>query len=445
MNKRAFEAVKDFVKAALEMTEKRNDLINLPAFAGLSVVFTDEGEKWELKSKIEYWRILSRQYDELMKIPEAINALNVLGEEEILKTTDLSDFRAFSELMNVLLDYFERNTFELIEHEIEESYKKYEEIWLLDKYECRLSIPLVGFKSDLDKINLPNGFTIEQLTSEEKTRLFPRFDPHFTFVSIPELADCDFVLVTNFQSEHKNPFIPTELAIEGGKCITALRLLSPGKTGAAGIFARSIYDCAGYNAIYSASVPDFRLPARRLISDHGGYHLKANMVERFLNLISILSDLQFEKQLRHLDLGLRRFNQSYSREGPEDKIIDLVIALENSLLSNVREELAYRLRIRGAVLLSTNRKAEQVASSLGALYRVRSRIVHEGFRLKDIINERKQKKKIKLPSGVTWDKFYDHSEQIVREVLVEYLTRLDSNTSIDDISRSLDLSLLQNL
>ncbi len=123
----------------------------------------------------------------------------------------------------------------------------------------------------------------------------------------------------------------------------------------------------------------------------------------------------------------------------------MTIALENSLLSDVIEELAYRLKMRGAALLSRDRKAKQVTSSLGAIYSVRSRIVHEGYRLKDIINEPKKKRKIKLPSGVTWDRFYDHSEQIVREVLVEYLARLGPQKSIGDISRGLDLSLLQNL
>src|SRR5216684_2539896 len=44
-----------------------------------------------------------------------------------------------------------------------------------------------------------------------------------------------------------------------------------------------------------------------------------------------------------LSVALRRFNQSYERETPEDQIIDLTIALESTLLGDLRDELKYRL------------------------------------------------------------------------------------------------------
>jgi hypothetical protein len=87
-----------------------------------------------------------------------------------------------------------------------------------------------------------------------------------------------------------------------------------------------------------------------------------------------------------LSVGLRRFNQSYERNIPEDQIIDLTVALESTLLADRGEELTYRLAVRGAALLAnvgTPWELRKSRALLATMYDVRSRIVHGGQQLSD--------------------------------------------------------------
>ena len=114
-------------------------------------------------------------------------------------------------------------------------------------------------------------------------------------------------------------------------------------------------------------------------------------------------------KLDDLKIALGRFNSSYG-EGPEDRLLDQMIALE-SLYLGEEQELKYKLALRAAFLLGIEEEErKQIFENLGKAYKARSRIVHGEERpanLKELVVEteaylRKSIKHIlKLPEQYT--------------------------------------------
>lgn len=79
-----------------------------------------------------------------------------------------------------------------------------------------------------------------------------------------------------------------------------------------------------------------------------------------------------------IQIALRRYSDAFQRNEPEDRLIDLVIALEAMLLKpGERQELSYRMSQRGALLLSNEKDtAVKVRKQLKDAYNERSSVVH---------------------------------------------------------------------
>lgn len=96
------------------------------------------------------------------------------------------------------------------------------------------------------------------------------------------------------------------------------------------------------------------------------------------------SKFKQKKRLR-FNTVINRIRQAKRRENIEDKILDLVIALEMMLLdNNDKSQLKLLFRLRGSMLLaSTDEEKPEIYSTLGKLYDYRSSVAHSGV-LKDI-------------------------------------------------------------
>lgn len=81
---------------------------------------------------------------------------------------------------------------------------------------------------------------------------------------------------------------------------------------------------------------------------------------------------------RSMRIALRRYADAFQRREPEDRLVDLVIALEAMLLKPGEfQELAFRLSQRGALLLPGDLEdAREIRSQLKDAYRDRSKVVH---------------------------------------------------------------------
>lgn len=140
-----------------------------------------------------------------------------------------------------------------------------------------------------------------------------------------------------------------------------------------------------------------------------------------------------------IDVARRRFEFSYERSRPEDKLIDCLIGFEALLLTQEeRAELEYRLALRGATLLSdTAEQRLSIFNDLKLAYRERSKIVHGA--------ETKGSLKI-AGKDVSLTDFADRVEEHLRSAIKKMLTLCQHRTEkqvLADLSQRILLGPLR--
>ena len=88
-----------------------------------------------------------------------------------------------------------------------------------------------------------------------------------------------------------------------------------------------------------------------------------------------------DKEQSRFSIIINRIRQAKRRNSIEDKILDLVIALEMMLLEdNDKSQLKLQFRLRGSLLISkTNKEKINHFTTLGKLYDYRSSVAHSGM------------------------------------------------------------------
>lgn len=121
---------------------------------------------------------------------------------------------------------------------------------------------------------------------------------------------------------------------------------------------------------------------------------------------------------------LKRYLSSLSRATPEDAVIDFTICLESLLLANEREELKFRLSLRGAIILTD---CDPVTSkkTLASMYDDRSAIVHNGKTLYELR---------KADSTIHVKKY----RKIAENIILAYINKSKDFGSIVEINENLD-------
>jgi hypothetical protein len=157
-----------------------------------------------------------------------------------------------------------------------------------------------------------------------------------------------------------------------------------------------------------------------------------------------------------LHVALRRFNQSYVRELLEDRVTDLAVALDSSVLAGQTSELRFRLKLRGTSLLAhTARQPRQTRDLLEALYDTRSQIVHEGALLSDLTARRGPGRRLRAAvqpvigqQVLTTQKIVLVWEDLVRDILREYVERLAAapvRTDVKTVNDRLEDALFDHM
>ena len=142
-----------------------------------------------------------------------------------------------------------------------------------------------------------------------------------------------------------------------------------------------------------------------------------------------------------MQIPLRRFNQAYGRQFGEDTIIDLTIALESCLLPETRDELQYRMSLRGGALLASLRDPVETQALLRTVYEIRSEIVHNG----KLLSDSRVGRKIESLGSVVAKDFLHACEDVVRDVLRESILRLATGGTLKALNEELDAKVLSGL
>jgi hypothetical protein len=446
MNEKAYESMKSFGKVVLKYLEQncheRHSTQYMPY-----TLFLEHGKyQHTFKRKIiDTDTVIKNHTENIFNIPETKETINTLLAENIFHCLAQLDDSPFyrdmylfftEDLIRFLTDYIERTAnFYFNESEFKKLYLKYEKGWPTDTLKLRAIVPLLDFDSNVNKIELPNNAVLECFDNEEKAELWNSHKLDSIF-NINDFVECKYKIKCYYDLGYK-PADDIKKSRENiEKIITAMRLTHNGHFGSFG-FIESAKDPrnAHYRPSRISFMDNYNLPAyvdRKVKASTDGYYFNSKNLEKFQEIFGNL------KSENKLSIAILKFNQAYSRILAEDAIIDLTISLESSILFGTKDELKYRLAVRGATLLKDLRDSEETYNTLKFLYDIRSKIVHNGNYIFKLIKDEKIGK-------IDKNEFMPLNFQIVREILTEYLKHLNSGVGMEKINMKLDKQMIKSL
>ena len=314
-----------------------------------------------------------------------------------------------------------------------EAYERLKEEWTCPTVTWRLGAPLLNFKTEKCLVRIGQSLELAPLSHDEKTSLWnqnagfgPFGEPQM--MDRGDLARAQFVFRGSSTTGRDDPGIGPEFRDEVARVVTALRLFGSGDVGIPAVLGTS-------TGLFEKSASQYVFDGRARNSGRI-YELRAadwDAVTKVYDAVEAIDE--------KMSIPLRRFNQAYGRQSGEDTIIDLTIALESCLLPNTREELQYRLSMRGAALLASLRNPVETQALLKTMYEIRSEIVHNG----KLLSENGVRRKIEPLGPVVAKDFLHACEDVVRDVLRESIIRLAVGESLAGLCQELDEQVLWGL
>lgn len=302
--------------------------------------------------------------------------------------------------------------------------------------------PLFNFETEIKAIRLDDFVSIVPFGDDYKSRIMNALGTldrtmdmrHFASAShAVKLASIDCTHSNDRKKEIK------EHARRVLQCaVTSLRLLKPELVGTLGyILNRRL---TGHLGAGIRPLEDLDLPANRNLFPHDRYVFDRASLGQFRSLYRTLSCNQFERW-ELSQLPLRQFNRACQRLKDEDRILDYSICLESTLLSGVRSELSYRLALRAAKLLFSQRNPKETFDRIRCLYEVRSKIVHGNCYIgskgvKDVIM-----KQVAMQPG----EFMLSTDLLMRQLLPAIVRRVSRQCTFAKLGKRLDDEIILSL
>lgn len=299
-----------------------------------------------------------------------------------------------------------------------ETYHNARNAWRGKNIQTQIWIPLLNIEGDLPPTDIGERLRLSKFLPEEKNDLFGRWlnQELITVTAIGrswyKLSGVSVVDQSEFDA------LGQRTGAEVERVVTAMRLVRDGSVGAPvvfydrrpcglGLFPMALETLKG--APYGAS-----------------FRGKSEDVPQFQRLFDDLRKINYPEGKSALGTALRRFNLACGRQSEEDKLVDLAIAWESSLLNDTDQELAYKLSLRGSSLLAAASNPLDTSLLLRSGYANRSKIVHAGALVTD-------------PTLVP------KCADITREVLKAYVSRTAGGETLQEINQKLDREILMAL
>lgn len=436
-----------FAHKLLTQLEEWTKVEPVPEYQTHGVQFTDEGWTTTIESQPAYWVVVKKHYPQPWKWPESRTCVRRHLEAGVLKPGRMSDAAGkpiiaptFDEVAPFLAVKLAKPVVDVVtahdnaavsDDQLVRRYREYRRRWELNEYRYEVFAPLVNFRSEVDNLKAGEHVQITRMTPSLKTRIADPESffgpPHSQIAMVSSCVRAEYVL-----PREESGGIPQEIREEVNLFLTTLRLLKPG--------------AVGYGAVYSFCVDDpgsgMGSSGDRWSIPGPTYELKDDDAPAVLTVFDKLREGAENGWLRQLEVALDRFADSYERRQREDKLIDLTIALESLLLSGVKEELRYRLSLRGAALLRGRFEPGWTQAVLQAMYDARSGIVHGGKKLNEL------KLRIQVPDSpesVAVNQLPKLCENVTRAILLEYVNLLQDGRSIEKANSDLDSQIITGL
>jgi len=354
------------------------------------------------------------QQDE--KISEHLNTLVGTPESRMRIDPD----RCLQVLLSRLL--LKQQGVDFREDLLNQIYRALEDVFYEELLEQRVTSPLKGFKMEAETIDLGPGFSIDKISKDEKEKLLSEsrqfgsistYDifpyPEYAFelyLKIPKvIGDSDTISQENS---------PSQIAREQfDEACSALRLFKQGAVGYADLRMES----TSWNPIGGIRTLGSVVGGRLLGSS---YLISGDEIQAFSEFWPVYQKCRQVKRNR-IEIALRRMNFAYEGTRPEDRLVDYLIGFEALLLKKGQiQELAYRLALRGSILLADQPEERiRIFSELHTAYKERSNIVHGG-QPKESLNVSNRK--------VPFNQFVNKLEDHLRSAIKRFLERCEKQS-----------------
>ena len=418
-----------------------------------------EDEKYDLlfsyiPYKIKIWEVISRE------LPMSKKCINALIQDDIFGYGPFDDMpkpypyqeEIFQSAYGQTLGQFLKNYLD-VEHSFDFNEEVLSEIYQYFNFLRQRKvitefafIPLHGFYMTDERLDISDNLYIERITDEDIQYIFSFKNANYAVQENRDdsiLAQLRFKLCGTFSYE-RDENLGEETArfqksladfkFQLKTVIISLRLASAGRISPLSIFYRecpiSKYRFSNiYHLRYLQS--DFEYYPYQITFYH--YELNDEVRIKFMKLFQIITDENLKAKVQHLDFGLQKFSQSFSRITLEDKILDFASILDSTLLYGKKANF-FQLEVRCALLLKGKMNIN-VFKFTQDLIEARNDIIHDGYNVELLFNEKQKKYK-----DYTIDGFVKDGEELVRNVLLEYLIRINENKFLKEINTEIEES-----
>ena len=308
--------------------------------------------------------------------------------------------------------------------------------WESETFEYDIIAPIAGIHPIApDALSISDGMTLvygHRVLSDSSTHLLETFENPLRFQSPTVLTGRRTLLKSgDFESFCKRAIADLT------RCITALRLAT-GKTVSCDTV--HVVPSAAYYQTFNVVFNHFRsLPetSTRGERDLLGSPFTDADAAQARDVAALLA----AESASQLSIATERFNYAMGRFTPEDQVIDLAIALESTICrGGGNEQLSYRFRLFGAAILADVSESEHIVKVLGSLYSARSKVVHAGARLGDLI--RQTEFKTVFP-GHSVAQLVERYRELTRLVLLEFLQQAANGRSPEEYIRALESAMVR--
>lgn len=227
------------------------------------------------------------------------------------------------------------------------------------KREYKIRYLLLGFNSELDKIELDKNIIIRRGTIDELNDLYKR-------ISLHNVESQKFIIETEFIS-NSDPFNLKEGYLLMDKLNTFFQ-----------IFFNGIFMTAHYLKfmVIDNRYEPIGFSTNTKVSSHFPEYYKIEN-EYALDMNRKWQSYQVKIENRALKIAVNRFLFSTQKYDNEDQLIDLMIAFEALFLdASEKGELSYKLALRSTYLLRMEFDSMAIFDFMKKVYSLRSSIVH---------------------------------------------------------------------
>lgn len=388
-NKKLHDVVKNLsLEVANLLKDKLQTLDNIPTRIEEKIEIKDSSSASFFHiTKIDLGRLFSKNEKEILELTSAQEVINQLKRDSLINNhldhlvgVEESSQSSFTtegclrRFLVPLLDDLEELNWN--EEKFEKHYGLLEDAFYKDKIPYRAIAPLENFSADFDEIKITDNLKIIKVRKEELQEIWARseFSP---FVDRHNIWHTEYVIEMAWQAQkvigsgNQKP-VGSMVKDKIGDVLTTLRIFKAGMT--------------GYNFIETKPIKPSILIAG--IESIGGLATQPYLGERYtlhsgerrslVELFRLLKDAKIHTIPNYLLVAIKRFEYTYARLLPEDKLLDFMVAFEAMFLKgDEQQELSYRLSLRTSYLLAENaRERKGIFNFMRRAYKARSEIVH---------------------------------------------------------------------